>query len=504
MSRRASDALAILAALLVVAACARGAAILLAYPWDWAPDEGLALDYARRLLEAPRTLYGRELIPFPAAYTPLLPLLLAPLVRASGEPLLGARILALAWTAGAALALFILVRRRSGPVLGCVAVALALAPRDFSIWLLLVRVDGLMIALWLGAAAALMPARLEEGADELSSTRLWTGAALLLASVLTKPTAVVHGAPLVVGWFLVNRRSAWRLTAAMLAAGLAALLALQLATDGGFLWTMRLWAIHPWHPGLLGRLVSTFVIAHGMLLVLVAAAIVVAWRRRERPFRDGAWLLVLGGLAVLPALGKGGAWTNYLFPLACALVVLACRLWPAVPSMAVLVPSALGMALLARPFPLPTSADAATSNAFYSFVRDRGRPLLATRPDYAYFLVGQPVEAEGSGLPYLVAAHVPGTEELLERVRRRHYRLIVALPYFWPNDRDFETALADGYEIAGTCALAFFYGRSEFVLLLPRSDATAFVPPPEARCRSFTGAAVSLAPPPGSPIGDTP
>ena len=99
---------------------------------------------------------------------------------------------------------------------------------------------------------------------------------------------------------------------------------------------------------------------------------------------------------------------------------------------------------------------------------------------------------------------MPGTEELLERVRRRHYRLIVALPYFWPNDRDFETALADGYEIAGTCTLAFFYGWSEFVLLLPRSDATGFVPPPEARCRSFTNGAVSLAPPPGSPIGDAP
>lgn len=504
MSRRASDALAIVAALVVLGACARTAAVLLAYPWDWAPDEGLALDYARRVLEAPGTLYGRELVPFPAAYTPLLPLLLAPLVRIAEEPLLAARILALAWTAAAALSLFLLVRRRSGPALAVVAVALVLAPRDFSVWFLLVRVDGLMIALWLGAAAALMPARLEEGADELSNARLWTGTALLLASVLTKPTAVVHGAPLVLGWLLVNRRSAWRLTGAMLAAGLAALAALQLATDGGFLWTMRLWAIHPWHPGLFGRLVSMFVVAHGMLLLLVVVAIVVAWRRREHPFRDGAWLLVLGGLAILPALGKGGAWTNYLLPLYCALVALACRLWPATPPMAVLVPAALGLALLTRPFPLPTSADAATSAAFYSLVRDRGRPLLATRPDYAYFVVHQPVEAEGSGLPYLVASRVPGTETLLERVRRRHYRLIVALPYFWPNDRAFETALSEGYDIAGTCTLAFFYGQSEFVLLLPRGEAARLVSPPAARCRSFAAAPLSPSAPPASPVGDAP
>jgi hypothetical protein len=485
LSPRASHALAIIAALVVLGACARSAAVLLAYPWDWSPDEGLVLDYARRLVEAPRTLYGRELIPSPSGYTPLLPLLLAPLVWTSEEPLLGARVVALAWTAAAALGLFVLVRRRSGPALGLVAIALALAPRDFSIWFLLVRYDGLMIALWLGAAALLMPSRLEPGADRLSTAHLWAGAALLLASVLAKPTAVIHGAPLVVGWFLVDRRSAWRLTGAMLAGGVAALAALQLATDGGFLWIQRMWGIHPPHPGLFGYLAWQFVMAHGALLALVVVAIVSAWRRREHPFRDGAWLLVFGGLAILPTLGKGGAWANYLLPLYCALVVLACRLWPATPAMSVLVPAALGLALLARPFPLPTSADAATSAAFYSFVRERGQPLLATRPEYAYFVVRQPVEAEGSGLTYLVAARVPGTEVLLERVRRRHYRLIVALPYFWPNDRDFEVALAEGYEIAGTCTLAFFSGRSEFVLLLPRGGTARFAPPPATRCRSF-------------------
>src|SRR5678815_5055098 len=116
-----------------------------------------------------------------------------------------------------------------------------MAPRDFSVWLLLVRVDGLMIALWLGAAVALLPRSLEPGSDALSTRRLSWGAALLLAAVLAKPTAAVHGAPLVLGWFLVDRRSAWRLSAVMLVAGLAALAILQLATSGGFLWTMRLW-----------------------------------------------------------------------------------------------------------------------------------------------------------------------------------------------------------------------------------------------------------------------
>ena len=396
MSRKTSDALAVLAAFVVFGAVGHSAGALLAYPWDWSPDEGLALDYARRLVEAPRTLYGRELIPFPAAYTPLLPLLLAPLVGLSEVPLLPARLLALAWTAAAATGLFLLVRRRSGPALALVAAAIVLAPQDFSVWFLLVRVDGLMVALWLGAAAALIPARVERGADTLSSARLWAGSVLLLASVLTKPTAVVHGAPLVLGWFLVDRRSAWRLTGTVLAGGIASLAALQIATDGGFLWTMRLWATHPRQAGLFEWIVTEFVAMHGMLLALVVVAIVWASKRREEPFRDGAWLLVLGGLAIVPALGKGGAAINYLIPLYCALVALACRLWPPAPHLAVLLPAALGLALLARPFPLPTSADSATSAAFYSFVRDRGRPILATRPDYAYFVVRQPVEVEGN------------------------------------------------------------------------------------------------------------
>lgn len=504
MSHRVPNVLAIVAALVVLGICARSAAVLMAYPWDWAPDEGLLLDYARRLVEAPRTLYGRELIPTPSGYTPLLPFLLAPLVWASEEPLFGARFLALAWTAGAALGLFMLVRRRSGPALGLVAAALVMAPRDFSVWFMLVRFDGLMIALWLGAAAVLMPSRLERGADRLSSMRLWTGAALLLASVLAKQTAVIHGAPLVAGWFLVDRRSAWRLTGLMLVGGLAALSALQLATDGGFLWIQRLWGIHPEHPGLFGSLTWQFAEAHGGVLALVVVAVVLAWRRHEQPFRDGAWLLVLGGLAALPALAKAGAWTNYLLPLYCALVALACRLWPKAPSVAVFVPATLGLALLARPVPLPTSVDAATSAAFYSFVRDRGRPLLATRPEYAYYVLHQPVEVEGSGLPYVVAARVPGTEELLDRLRRRHYRLLVAVPHFWPNDRGFVDALEDGYEIAARCSLGFFYGRTEFFMFLPRGEGPRPIIPAGARCLAFPAPPVQPAPLSASPPGATP
>ncbi len=113
-----------------------------------------------------------------------------------------------------------------------------------------------MTALWLWAAVPLLPRALERGKDALSAGRLAAGTALLLAAVLVKPTAVLHGAPLVLGWFLVDRRSAWRLVGAMSATGLAALGALQVATGGGFLWVNRLWTLHPTDLSLPAKIVA--------------------------------------------------------------------------------------------------------------------------------------------------------------------------------------------------------------------------------------------------------
>ena len=329
-----------------------------------------------------------------------------------------------------------------------------MASRDVSFWYLLVRVDGLMIALWMLAATVVLPDRLAPGADRLSGRRLALGVLLLMASVLAKPTAALHATPLVLGWFVVDRRSAWRLTAGLGAAGLAALGLLQWATGGGFLWVMALWAVHPFQAGLASRLATAFLVTNlGFVLYMLLGVLAARWLG-SRVSLDGAWLLLLGGLLILPGLGKSGASWNYLLPALLATVVLAGRFWgaaegaaegslrrghaPAVLLGAMLAAGSLlgailaAGSLLARPFPRPSPADDATARAFYGMVREQGRPILATRPDYAYFLVHQPVEAEGSGLPYLVAAKLPGTTTLLERIRRQEYRLVVVLPHFWP------------------------------------------------------------------------
>jgi len=86
------------AALLVIVAYALRASGLIRYPWDWSPDEGLFLGWARLLLEAPTRLYQRSVVPLPESYGPVFPALLAPIVHAFPRPLAAARMLAAVWT----------------------------------------------------------------------------------------------------------------------------------------------------------------------------------------------------------------------------------------------------------------------------------------------------------------------------------------------------------------------------------------------------------------------
>jgi hypothetical protein len=473
------------AALLVVLAYLAHARILVGYPWDWSPDEGLSLDYARRVLDDPASLYPRRAVPFPSAYGPLVPVLMSPLVLLS-RPLAAARLLALAWTAAGAAAVAVLVRRRAGPASAAAAVALYLAPFDLSFWHALVRVDGPMIALWLWAAVPLLPRSLDRGVDVLSRVRLAAGTSLLLASILVKPTAALLAAPLVLGWFLVDRRSARRLVGTTGAAGLAALGTLQVATGGGFLWVNRLWALHPWVPGLPGVNVERFWALAWPVLVLALATGLAVWGAGGRPHREGAVLLLVGGLAMAPLLGKHGASWNYLLPFFAAAVVAggrwasALRAWPAAAA-------ALALVLAAtRPFPLPTAADEATARAFYGFtqeVRQRsGGPLLVARPDLVYFLAGQEVEIEGSSFLHLAAAGAPGTDAVLRGLKERRYALVV---WTWPlpDAPEWTRALLRGYVRVGECRLGWYFGpRFPSHLALRRDLALRFDPAPGTRC----------------------
>jgi hypothetical protein len=495
-----ATALSVSAVLVVVVVYLARAFALVGYPWDWSPDEGLHLDYARRLLEAPGTLYPHRAVPFPSAYGPLLPVLMAPLVHLPA-PLAAARLMALAWALVGAAAVFELLRRRAGVLWALCGVALYFAPLDMSFWHMLVRVDGPMLALFLWASVLLLPRQLAHGADSLGTRRLLTGTALLLAAVLVKPTAVLHGAPLVLGWFLVDRRSGWRLSLAVGASGLASLGLLQVLTHGGFLWVNRLWALHPKVPGLPLLIVAYFLRLSWPILLLTLLAGLAAWKARSSPQREPALLLVAGGLAILPLLQKHGASWNYFLPLYAALVVTtgcwfagAAQAPPerspfsrsAGRSFPLIATSLVALALVStRSFPLPTALDEATARFFYRFVlaahARAGGPLLVARPDLLYYLAGQPEEIEGSSFTHLVEGGAPGVEHVLDGLRHTRYSVVVET---WPiTERpEWRLAIQQGYRHVGGCELTWYFATMMSNILVRRSQPVPFVPPAGVRC----------------------
>ena len=477
----------------VAAACgvflvyAYHAIVLILYPWDWSPDEGLFLDYARRLVHAPHTLYpvGTS-VPFPLAWTPLLPALLVPLVELTPWPLQAARVLALGWTIATAAGVSAFVRPRGGRALAVAAAALSLAPLGATFWYMLVRMDGLMVALWLWAAVVLAPKELRRGAGHLGWGRACAGAALLAAAFLAKPTAVVHAAPLVLIWWIVDLASALRLAVAAGAIGGGVLALLQLATSGGFLWVQRLWKQHPIHSEFLMNILRGFAGDTAPLLLALAVVIAVAVRAGCALWRDAALGMAAGALLIVPALAKYGSSSNYLLPVVAAAAVLIGRWLAAWSDQADADEAkrrrrawaALACALLAAAtvstsrFLLPTPRDRRAAEEFYRLLDQRGGPILALRPDYAYFRLGQPVEAEGSSFVLLLSADVPGIQTVPKRIAERYYRTIVLTPTSWYMQR-ITGFVHEHYRDEYVVTLGSVFGRWTWVVLVPRDEPAA-------------------------------
>lgn len=479
----AAGLLPLAAGTLVPGLFAAGAAHLLVYPWDWSPDEGLALDLSRRWLEhGLPALYGPGVVPFPDFYGPVLPLLLAPFAGRP-VPLPLARAVPLLVLALALAAVARLVTGVGGRRAGWLAVALVLAPSHLSVWLLLVRADGPALALWLWAAVTLLPPHLARGAGRLGWRGAALGAGLLVAGVLTRPTTLLMGAPLALGWWLVDRASAARLAVALAACGATALALVQLGSDGGYLRTAALWRTHYVVPGQLTYLLRSELVDCWALWAAAALGFALAARAGLRPWRDPVLLLVAGGALMVPPLAKAGAAINYLLPLAVATAVLALRAWsgwagaalPARRTWGLAVP-ALAALLLARQQTLyvPGPADAATAARFHGLLasarRATGAPLLALTPDYAYVLQGQPVEMHGSALPSLERAGAAGVEVLLGRLRAGRYGAVVIEPQYWPNRPEWHAALQAGYRLAGRCRLGYYYGNLVSYYVMVRGD----------------------------------
>ena len=485
---------AVTASLLTLAIFVARAIALAGYGWDWSPDEGLFLDQARRTFHDFASLYGKSFVPYPSVYGPVLPALLSPVAGPVEEALRAARALALAWTLAGVAAVYALARPKAPVALALSAAALSVAPLDLTFWSMLIRPDGLMQALWLLSAVALLPRALSRSADRLTGARLAIGTVLLLAAVLTKATALLLAAPLVLGWLLVDRASATRLVLAFGLGGLGLIALLQWATAGGFLWPNRAWGAHPWQPWLWRIVLVVFASRAWPLFALGLLTLAATRSRWRQALGDGSLLLVAGGLAALPLTGMYGAWWHYLLPLLPALAILIGRSWGSEVATSPRFPAAaLGAALIAsvalalattRTFPLPSAQDQRTAAAFYDYVRSHtrqsGGPILAIRPELAYYVVGQPVEMEGSGYLPLAQARAPGTQLISERLGRGAYSLVVVM---WPLAPADIEAVGRNYAAVGTCDLGYFFGPWQARLLARRDAWRPLAPPPGTRCR---------------------
>lgn len=479
------------ASLLVVLVYAAHAWDLIGYPWDWSPDEGIYLDFARRLLDAPASLYNARGVPVPAIYGPLHPALLAPVVRLS-NPLAAARVLTLGFTLIGALAVGVLIRRRAGTLWAVAGAALYLSVFNISSWFMLVRIDTPLVAFWLWSAVVLFPSELRAGADHLSRGRIAGATALLLMGCLVKLTAVIHGLPLVLAWFWVDRRSAWRLIAALALSGLVTLALLLAITKGGYLEAVLIWRLHSREPGLLSRLVADFAVRAWPVILLALLSGIAAVLARSRPIRDPVLFLLAGGLLVLPMASKAGACWNYLLPLYAAMVVAGAR-WAALslPTVGSLLPAGIGVLALvlatSQTFPMPTAYDEAAARTLYGFAREfhrkAGGPFLVSRPDLVYFVVGQDAEIEGAGLQQLVDGRAPAATEILERIIQARYTLVVET---WPLPRQaaWQNSLHRNYRPLGACRLGSYFTGYDARLYARRDLPVDFTPPSGVRCQA--------------------
>jgi hypothetical protein len=148
--------------------------------------------------------------------------------------------------------------------------------------------------------------------------------------------------------------------------------------------------------------------------------------------------------------------------------------------------AAAAIALVAtRPFPLPTELDRRTADAFYAFVKEHtrrsGGPILAMRPELAYFVVGQPVEMEGSTFVRLARHNVAGSDRLLQGLRDGRYTLLVEL-HALPETGGYAEAAERNYVHAGGCNLSFYFATAAVHLFTRRDLPLYFTPPADTRC----------------------
>jgi hypothetical protein len=459
---------------------------LVLYPFDWAPEEGLALDYARRFGSSPETLYPSSgtAVPFPLAYTPLFPLLLAPVLDLFAAPFVGPRLVVCALL----VCLVIVLRQLIGGTqrTALLAIAFAFTNGKMFAYLAIVRVDLPMIVGAFAFLLVVLPAAIDARDERITWRRAALASAILALAMLTKPTAVVYVLPACAAWLVIDRPSAARLATACTIALVAVFVGLELVTDGGFGKTMSLWGTHPSLPHRVQTILTTTIAYAWPTLVPVVVILAVAGPLRRALLKDGAVLIALGAFTVLPLVLKAGAFYTYFIPPLLGVAVWIGRALSLLPTTrarrsaegAVLVMALF--CLFARQLPLPDDDDLKTAQAFFGFIETvtstSDAPIIATRPDFAYVVADHPTEIEGSGFMHLVRAKKPGLDDVIARVARQEYALIVADTVFYAAVPELLVSTRDHYEAVAACALDSVNGLTLVYVFLPQGGERPLFP----------------------------
>jgi hypothetical protein len=293
----------------------------LVYPYQFLHGEGLMLEFSRRLM-AGEPIY-KPLAEFPLGtcnYAPL-PLVLARLTF----PILGfgyaaGRVWVLVATLAIAVILFAWVRRAGGQIVPALVASLVWlgAPYVYH-WMPQFRVDLPGLAFSLAGVYVVWRSQ---------SRYAVLGAALLFVLGLYCKQSFLAGPAAAILYLLVREpRRALLLAGAMLLLGGIPFLALNITTNGAFWDSLVSANVNPFKLDLLFSQVAEMIRIHWPLMLLTAAFLIPAARRRAaaadgavgRPPQANGLIVIYIGLALLTMglAGKVGSWENYfLEPLA--------------------------------------------------------------------------------------------------------------------------------------------------------------------------------------------
>lgn len=371
------------------------AASRVAYPYEIEFQEGDVF------LASLRVLDGRPIYPdpdtdathVPVLYTPFFYVVGAGAIAVLGESLAACRAVSILSTLVLAVLIALVARRRAGWAWG---IACAGAFCGFFAasgwWFDLARVDMLFLACVAGAFVII--------ARDVTTRRLASAAALLVAAIFTKQVAVFFAATACLAVFLRAPRRGVALGAAIGAATLAIGAWLNAASGGQFVFfTLVAPRSHPVH---LERLLEPWGLARAVgCLALACVAAAVAGRRRDDSVdapRGARFTWALFLLAALPASLlpwiKQGHYLNNFIPIALALALLAASLRPSV--LAALLLAAQMIATWQSPAgQIPGAEHRARGDAFIERLRaEPGDVYVMDHPYYAW-LAGREVLAKG-------------------------------------------------------------------------------------------------------------